>query len=210
MSAVIELRQSPFWAKRENQPPTRQRNDAVRSREYLTPDEVERMITAARRTDGRLAERDALLIMMAYRHGFRASELIALRWEQIDLKAGMLHVARLKHGSSSIHPLRGPELRALRAWHHEQGDTTPYVFTSLRGGPMTRRTVHHVVAEADKAAGIEFPVHPHMLRHATGFYLANAGQDMRAIQQYLGHKNIQHTVRYTELSVGRFRDFWQD
>jgi len=75
---------------------------------------------------------------------------------------------------------------------------------------MTRRTIHHVVAEAGKAAGIEFSVHPHMLRHATGFYLANAGQDMRAIQQYLGHKNIQHTVRYTELSVGRFRDFWQD
>jgi Phage integrase family len=88
----------------------------------------------------------------------------------------------------------------LRAWKREQDDATPYVFTSLRGGPMTRRTVHHVVAEGAKAAGIEFPVHPHMLRHATGFYLANAGQDTRAIQLYLGHKNIQHTVRYTELA----------
>lgn len=86
----------------------------------------------------------------------------------------------------------------------------PYVFTSLRGGPMTRRTVHYVVAEAAKAAGIEFAVHPHMLRHATGFYLANAGQDTRAIQLYLGHKNIQHTVRYTELGAGRFKDFWKD
>ena len=110
------------------------------------------------------------MILVAYRHGFRASELIALRWDAIDLKAGTIAVARLKHGSASTHPLRGPELRALRGWKREQGPT-PYVFTSLRGGPMTRRTVHHVVAEVAKEAGIEFPVHPHMLRHATGFYL---------------------------------------
>jgi type 1 fimbriae regulatory protein FimE len=84
------------------------------------------------------------------------------------------------------------------------------VFTSERGGPMTRVNVHHVVAAAGKAAGLEFPVHAHMLRHATGFYLANAGQDTRAIQLYLGHKNIQHTVRYTELSPQRFKDFWKD
>jgi len=84
------------------------------------------------------------------------------------------------------------------------------VFTSLRGGPRTERTVHYVVAAASKAAGIEFPVHPHMLRHATGFYLANAGQDMRAIHLYPGHKNIQHTVRYRELSPQHFKDFWKD
>jgi type 1 fimbriae regulatory protein FimB/type 1 fimbriae regulatory protein FimE len=116
MAAIIPLPQASNWAKHDSQPPVRQPNQASRTREYLTPDEVERMITAARRADGRLAERDALLIMMAYRHGFRASELIALRWDQIDLKAGTLHVARLKHGSPSTHPLRGPELRALRAW----------------------------------------------------------------------------------------------
>jgi len=75
---------------------------------------------------------------------------------------------------------------------------------------MTRRTVHNVVAEAGKTVGIEFPCHPHQLRHATGYYLANAGQDTRAIQMYLGHKNIQHSVRYTELAPNRFRDFWKD
>ena len=210
MATVFPLRQTPKWAKRENLPPTRQRNQASRAREYLTPDEVERIVVAARHGGGRLADRDALLIMIAYRHGFRASELIALRWDQVDLKAGALHVARLKNGAPSTHPLRGPELRALRAWKRKQGEAAPYVFTSLRGGPVTRRTVHYVVAEAAKAAGIEFPVHPHMLRHATGFYLANAGQDTRAIQLYLGHKNIQHTVRYTELSARRFKDFWRD
>ena len=164
---------------------------------------------AAARVRGRYGNRDALLIMLAYRHGLRASELIALRWDQIDFKAGTLHVNRLKHGSPSTHPIRGPELRLLRQWQREQGGGS-YVFTSERRGPMTRINAHYIVSGAAKAAGIEFPVHAHMLRHATGFYLANAGQDTRAIQLYLGHKNIQHTVRYTELSPQRFKDFWKD
>ena len=109
MATVIPLHQTSKRAKQDNLPPIRQRNQASRTREYLTPSEVERMIVAARHAGGRLAERDALSIMMAYRHGLRASELIALRWEQIDLKAGLLHVVRLKHGSPSTHPLRGPD-----------------------------------------------------------------------------------------------------
>jgi integrase len=212
MAAVVALSPAPFWAKSGKQAPPRRLKNAnklARAREYLTPDEIERMISATRSSGGRLAGRDALLIMMAYRHGLRASEIIALRWDQIDLKAGTLAVARLKNGSPSTHPVRGPELRALRAWKREQ-DGSPYVFTSMRGGPMTRRTVHAEIALAGRAAGIKFPVHPHMLRHATGFYLANAGQDTRAIQLYLGHKNIQHTVRYTELGPQRFKDFWKD
>ncbi len=139
------------------------------------------------RLGGRTAERDALLIMLAYRHGLRASEVTALRWDQVDLKAGQLHVARLKHGDASTHPLRGPELRALRAWKRKQDQRAPYVFTSLWGGPMTRRTVHYVVAQATKSARIPFSVHPHMLRHGTGFYLTNQGHDTRAVQLYLGH-----------------------
>jgi type 1 fimbriae regulatory protein FimB/type 1 fimbriae regulatory protein FimE len=148
------------------------KNQELRSREHLTPDEVERMIAAARQR-GRYGNRDALLIMLAYRHGLRASELIALRWDQIDFNANMLHVNRLKHGTPSTHPIRGPEIRLLHAWQREQGVGT-YIFTSERGGPMTRINVHHLVTAIAKAAGIEFPVHAHMLRHATGFYLANA------------------------------------
>jgi len=207
MGTVVVPSHTSKWAK----PPVRKRNAETRSREYLTPEEVERMIIAARRTGGRMTERDALLILLAYRHGLRASELTALRWDQIDLRAGLLHISRLKHGMPSTHPVRGPELRALRAWQREQGESaSAYVFTSLRGGPMTRRTVHHIVAEAGSHAGIGFQVHPHMLRHATGFYLANRGHDTRAIQLYLGHRNIQHTVRYTELSPNRFKNFWKD
>jgi type 1 fimbriae regulatory protein FimB/type 1 fimbriae regulatory protein FimE len=104
-----------------------------------------------------VAERDALLIMMAFRHGLRASELAALRWDQIDLTAGMLHVARRKNGSPSTHPLRGPELRALRSWKRLQDEAAPYVFTSLRGGPMTIRTIHYAVAQAGQARGPRFP-----------------------------------------------------
>jgi integrase len=132
MAAIIPLRQTSKWAKQENLPPTRKRNQASRTREYLTPDEVERMIVAARHADGRLADRDVLLIMIAYRHGFRASEVIALRWDQIDLTAGTLHVARLKHGSPSTHPLRGPELRALRAWKRSVSRATPRPMWSRR------------------------------------------------------------------------------
>src|SRR5690348_13405577 len=200
----------------------RPKNRAVRPRgEHLTPDEVERMIDAAGKR-GRYPTRDALLIMMAYRHGLRASELagdrpgdLPLRWDQIEFgKAPCLHVSRLKNGSASTHPLHGPEIKLLHAWRREQQrlfkQAGNYVFTCERGGPLSRVSVYQLVARAGKVAGIDFPVHPHMLRHATGFYLANMGQDTRAIQLYLGHKNIQHTVRYTELAPQRFKDFWKD
>jgi type 1 fimbriae regulatory protein FimB/type 1 fimbriae regulatory protein FimE len=165
------------------------------------------MVTVARQAGGRLAERDALLIMMAYRHGFRANR-VAL--DQIYLKAGTLHVARFKHGSPSTHPLAA---RSFELYVPGSASRAPRRHTCschFVVAQMTRRTAHHVVAEAAKAAGIEFPVHPHMLRHATGFSPANAGQDTRAIQLHLGHKNIQHIVRYMELESGRFKDFWKD
>jgi type 1 fimbriae regulatory protein FimB/type 1 fimbriae regulatory protein FimE len=115
----------------------------------------------------------------------------------------------LKRGIASTHPLRGPEIRALRK---QQRDNTcsAYVFCSERGGPMTEWTVRKVLTRAGELAALGFPVHPHMLRHACGFKLANDGQDTRAIQHYLGHRNIQHTVRYTELAAHRFRTFWDD
>ena len=148
--------------------------------------------------------------MMAYRHGLRASELIALRWDQIDLKAGLLHVARLKHGSPSTHPLRGPELRALRSLEAaaRRRDAVCVYLAPRRPYYAAHGALRGCGSRQGRRDRI--PVHPHMLRHATGFYLANAGQDTRAIQLYLGHKNIPHTVRYTELAAGRFKDFWTD
>ena len=207
MSAtVIALPQKPISAKSSNLPPIKQPNKASRVREYLTPAEVEKMINAARRVGGRMAARDALLILEAARHGFRAAELIALRWDQFDFAAGTLHVERVKQGSPSTHYLQGPEIRALKAWRRQQGESA-YVFTALGGKPITTRTVHHVVAEAGKAAGIPFPTHPHSLRHACGYRLANEGRATRDIQGYLGHKNMRHTISYTELSATRFKGF---
>lgn len=140
-----------------NKPPRRLPNKTVRSREYLTAAEVEKLIRAAGKI-GRHRQRDAALILIAYRHGLRVGELVRLRWDQVDLGEAILHVTRSKNGTTSNHP----------------------------------------------------PVHPHMLRHACGYKLANDGHDTRAIQHYLGHKNIVHTVRYTELASDRFKGFWRD
>lgn len=166
------------------------------------------MIQAAKKT-GRHGHRDATLIMLTYRHGLRAQEAIGLRWDQIDFKGGSIHVTRVKRGKPSTHPLRGPELRALRQLQRDYPDC-PYLFVSERGGPISQNSVNKIVARAGQLAGLTFPVHPHMLRHACGYYLANKGLDTRAIQAYLGHQNIQHTVRYTELAPNRFKNFWDD
>jgi type 1 fimbriae regulatory protein FimB/type 1 fimbriae regulatory protein FimE len=126
-----------------------------------------------------------------FRHAFRVSEIVALRWDQIDLKKGLLHVSRIKNGLASTHPLRGIELRALKQLKRDtRQEDAPYVFMSQRGTPLTTRTVHSIIAEAAENAGFTFSIHPHMLRHSTGFYLANHGHDTRAIQAYLGYANI--------------------
>ena len=188
--------------------PKRLKNKDVRTREYLTEQEVEMLMDSAKKT-GRHRHRDATLILLAYRHGLRVTELVSLRWDQIDLKQGLLHVNRIKNGTASTHPIRGPEIRALRKLQREYPDT-PYVVVTERKGPMTTSTIRKMVSRAGEKSAIGFPVHPHMLRHACGFKLANDGQDTRALQHYLGHKNIQHTVRYTELSSERFNEFWKD
>jgi type 1 fimbriae regulatory protein FimE len=120
-----------------------------------------------------------------------------------------LSVLRLKRGKASVHPLTGEELRALR---HLRRDwpSAMYVFLSERGAPLTTAAVRKMLARTGEAAAFPFPVHPHMLRHACGYTLVNQGHDTRSIQHYLGHRNIQHTVRYTELSPDRFKHFWKD
>jgi len=174
-----------------------------RTRSYLTDVEVRDMIKAARKA-GRLGHRDATMILLAYRHGLRVSELVALQWHQVDLWQGLLHVARVKQGVNSTQPLQGDTIRALRKLKACAG----YVFLTELGTPLSVATVRRVVRRAGELAGIEFPVHPHMLRHACGYALANRGVDTRTLQAYLGHKNIQHTVRYTELAPGRFNGIW--
>jgi len=157
----------------------------------------------------RHGHRDATMIHIAFRHGLRVSELIDLRWDQVDFNRAVLHIRRVKHGTPSVHPLSGSEMRALRRLQREN-ETSLFVFVSERRAPFTRAGFARMTERAAEAAGLNLKVHPHMLRHACGFALANAGHDTRALQAYLGHKNIQHTVRYTELAPDRFKKFWRD
>src|SRR5262249_37387094 len=189
-------------------PPRRPPNSKLRTREYLTEGEVERLMQAAK--GNRWGHRDGTMILVAYRHGLRASELVDLRWDQIEFASGTLHVRRVKQGTPSTHPIVGDELRALRRLRREQEPKSPFVFTSERGAPFSTAGFARMVERAGIEAKFGFKPHPHMLSHASGYALANRGLDTRALQAYLGHRNIQHTVRYTELSPTRFKNFWRE
>jgi len=160
--------------------PLRKPNAAYRSREHLTEREVERLIEAAK--DNRWGHRDATMLLLAFRHGLRAAELVDLRWEQVDLENAILHVRRVKQGSPAAHPLTGRELRALRRLQREQGSKLPFVFVSERGAPFSKRGYQAMVERAARAAGFDMKIHPHMLRHSCGYKLANDGVDTRTIQ----------------------------
>jgi type 1 fimbriae regulatory protein FimB/type 1 fimbriae regulatory protein FimE len=189
-------------------PPKRRTNAENRPREYLTREETKRLMAAA--GDNRYGHRDATLVLVGYRHGLRVAELCDLRWDQIDFSQATLAVRRIKKGSPSTHPIKGDELRALRRLQREQEPASPFVFTSERGAPFATGGVRTLIARLGRASGFQYRVHPHMLRHATGFRLANKGVDTRSLQAFLGHKNIQHTVKYSDLLPNRFRDFWDD
>jgi integrase len=186
----------------------RRPNREYRTREHLTEAEVEKLIEAAKQN--LQGHRDATMILLAFRHGLRASELIDLRWEQVDLDGAVLHVRRVKSGTPATHPLTGRELRALRKLQREQEPKSPFIFISQRGAPFTNRGFQAMVERAGQAAGLKLKVHPHMLRHGCGYKLANDGVDTRTIQAFLGHKSIQHTVRYTDLAPTRFKGLWRD
>ena len=196
-----------FSAKSHFSPPPVKKKSSG-EREYLRLHEINAMMKVARKV-GRHGVRDSTIILEMFRHGFRTAELVALKWNYIDLKGGYIDIHRVKHGHDSIHPLRSTELRALHELKRKYPETN-YVFVSERHAPLATRTIRHIIARAGKLASIPFAVHPHQLRHACGYYLASQGHDTRAIQAYLGHKNIHYTVRYTDISPHRFESFWQD
>ncbi|MCC7213168.1 MAG: tyrosine-type recombinase/integrase [Candidatus Brocadia sp.] len=189
-------------------PPTKPKNKERRSREFLSSSEIDKLIKTARDI-GRYGHRDATMILIAFRHGLRVSELVSLRWSQFDLKHGLFHVVRRKNSIDSTHPLAGVEMRALQKIRRENPGAQ-FVFLSERKAPMTDSAFRKMLYRTGEEAKPGLPIHPHMLRHSCGFKLANDGQDTRSIQYYLGHKNIQNTVPYTQISPSRFRDFWED
>ncbi len=180
------------------------------SKNFLTESEIKRFLSAARK--GRHSVRDFCLMLLAYRHGLRVSELIDIRLKEVDLETGRIFVRRVKGSLSTHQPIEGDELRAIRAWLRERTDypnaDSNYLFLSERG-PLTRQAVNYLTEEIGKRANLNFKVTPHMLRHSTGYYLANRGYDTRLIQDYLGHKNITHTVRYTRTAASRFENLWR-
>jgi len=175
-------------------------------RRYLTANELEKLIKAGR--NGRYGRRDATLMLLMARHGLRVTEAVDLRWDQVDFSKGHLHVRRLKGGIHSVHPIQGDELRALRELRRAQQPESAFVFTTERGGPMTRSNVAKIIKAAGDRAGLPH-MHPHMLRHTCGHLIADAGHDTRRLQLRLGHSDIKHTARYSELSARPFRDFWR-
>lgn len=190
-------------------PPTKPRNVDVRSREYLTAREIKLLKTAASKAPQN-GFRDRCLVSMMYAHALRVSETCDLRWENVDLRKGKLNVERLKNGDPSIHYLEKDEIEALRQLRRDHPDSI-FVFNSQRGGPISSRQVHTIIARAGESAGIEEPVHPHMLRHSKGFQLAAKGADTLAIQGYFGHKAVQHTMRYAKTDAKqKYKGFGKD
>ncbi|HEM8838355.1 TPA: tyrosine-type recombinase/integrase [Klebsiella aerogenes] len=183
----------------------------MQKRKYLTRQEISRMEAAT--AEGRYAVRDRCLVRMCFMHGFRVSELCSLRLSDIDLEARSIYIRRLKNGFSTIHPLTREELPLLLAWLYERdawrNADSPFVFLSQKKGSLSRSYVRDIFCHLGEKAGLSVRVHPHMLRHACGYALADLGADTRLIQDYLGHRNISHTVIYTAANPARFTNIWK-
>jgi site-specific recombinase XerD len=181
-----------------------------KEKNFLTESEMKKFLEAARKT--RHGVRDHCLMLMAFRHGLRVSELVDIRLKDLDIETSRIYVRRLKGSLSTHQPIEGDELRAIRAWLRTREDYpnagSNYLFLSERG-MMTRQAINYLVNQIGKKATLDFKVTPHSIRHSTGYYLANKGYDTRLIQDYLGHKNIAHTVRYTRTAASRFEGLWR-
>ncbi len=190
------------------QAPAAEKRTVARKREYLTEAECEKLLQAAR--GNRYGHRDYTMLLAVWRHGLRASEACDLEWADIDFGRAEMHIRRVKLGKPAVHPIRGEELRALRRLQREQDPKSTFVFPTERGGPMTPDALNRMVKRLGNGSKrFGFSVHVHMLRHACGYKLANDGHDTRLIQDYLGHKSIMSTVRYTELSATKFKNVWR-
>ena len=192
---------------RKSPPPRRQPNATTRTREHLLPDEVDRVLKAVRKN--RNAARDYAFLLVMFRRALRVSEAIRLKWADVDLLDERIYVRRLKNGVPSTQPLSGIELRALKLLRRKN-PSSQWVFLSERGGPMTRRNAHAIIAKAGRDAKISFPVHPHNLRHSLGYYMSEKGVPTRSLAAYMGHKNLNNCARYLALSSTHFKDWWED
>ena len=180
-----------------------------RPREYLYEHEVEALIDAAKKTD--YSVRNQTLIMLCYRHGLRSTEACNMQWSQIDFENYRIHVNRIKNSDSSVQPLRDREIVLLRRLFKERKGDQQFLFMTRFGTKFNNALFNKLMFKLGVDAGLLIPkIHPHMLRHSTGYKLANEGFDLRIIQDYLGHKNINNTVLYTKLSEKKFDSVFRD
>jgi type 1 fimbriae regulatory protein FimB len=182
----------------------------VNDRKRVTAHEFEKLMAATK--GSRHEARDRCLLPLMSRHGLRVSEACALQLDEVDIESRVLHVTRLKKGLFTTHPLRPDEQRVIKAWLAYRASMKPTgkaFFMSQHHKPLNRRTAWIAVRKYGELAGLELPAHPHQLRHACGFALANQGADTRLIQDYLEHRDIRHTVIYTAGNPERFERLWR-
>lgn len=188
------------------------KNGCKERRKYLTFNEVEKMLVAT--GSGSNPLRDYCLIYMGFIHGLRVSELRTIRLSDVDMHSGTVFIRRLKNGFSTVHPFATDERKIISAWLSvratERWQDTDWLFPSTGKNPLSRQRIHVIVRDLGVKAELPVSTCPHMLRHACGFALADRGVDTRLIQDYLGHRNIRHTVWYTASNPARFRAVWGD
>ncbi|EFH2648571.1 tyrosine-type recombinase/integrase [Escherichia coli] len=181
-------------------------------RKYITNSEWALFFNAITGTRNEI--RDKALLQITYIHGLRVSELIDLRLGDFDMTEKIVFIRRLKNVLSTSHPLQPETIELLQRWflirkRYTKGSQDDYLFLSSHGKKISRQWIYKLCARYSQRAGLRIKVHPHMLRHACGYALANQGLDTRLIQDYLGHRNIHHTVLYTASNPGRFNRVWR-
>jgi integrase len=179
-----------------------------RARDYVSEAEFATLLQGTRQSRHRW--RNTAILMLMFYHGLRVTELCRLKRQDVDIQHGRIWVQRLKGSLSTEQPLQADELRALKRYLKQRGDSRlPWLFLNERGDPFTRSSINYLVEMSGQRSGLAFHVHPHMLRHGCGYALANRGYDLRLIQDYLGHRDPKHTTRYTRTAAGRFEGLWE-
>lgn len=169
--------------------------DRTNTIKFLTLDETKRLFSVIK------DKRDKAIFLVTYRHGLRASEVGLLQTNDIDFKGMRITIHRLKGSKSGVYPMQADEARALKAYIKHRNTESPILFTNNRGLPITRNGLLWLMKQYGEAAKLpREKQHFHVLKHSIATHLLDAGAELRFVQDWLGHSNIQNTVIYTYLS----------
>ena len=173
-------------------------------RKFLYETEIDALLDAAKASSK--SARNLALVLVMYRHGLRATEALAMQWQDINFKAQEIYIRRCKGSVSGAAPLWRDELKALSNYRKKSSDRSHgFIWLGQGHKPLSYDGLYRLIKTLGEAADLPFPLHPHQLRHSCGYHSINKGHDVRLVQQLLGHKSITNTVRYTELAAGALR-----